>query len=68
MSTGSKYLKRLDNDFKRITPSDKMKLFWAYETKATPTVAVGQPEKDLRHGTDTNSAGPMDLSEGADHT
>ncbi|KAH6989107.1 hypothetical protein BKA56DRAFT_611392 [Ilyonectria sp. MPI-CAGE-AT-0026] len=48
LSIESTYLNKLDDDFKSIASGEKMKLFWAYETKTTPTVAVGQPEKYRR--------------------
>ena len=40
LATASKYLQRLDDRFFEVARRGRMELFWAYETKTTPTVVV----------------------------
>jgi hypothetical protein len=41
LTTGSDYLQSLDDRFFEVALYGRMKLFWAFETRTSPTVAVG---------------------------
>jgi len=40
LTTASEYLRSLDGQFSRVVRQGRMELFWAYETRTSPTVAV----------------------------
>ena len=42
LTAGSDYLQSLDDRFSDVASQGRMKLFWAYETRTSPTVAVSR--------------------------